>query len=372
MPSRVTFLDISLILIILIAIPTLGHTTSGMPDSPKFGFGARVDLNGKQLTPSITAAAGLGLDWIAIDFDWARRWPDGKAPMSIDDLTQTINIIQQNKLNLLLSITNVPSWAITPSGPNPSVVANLAVSLARQYPESLKAIELFPAANTRRGWGATPDPIAYHSLLKITNDALQADGRSVIVIPSITPLVEDQSSTDINDITYLDALYNVSQVTSMPIIGLQLPVVTGEPMSPAQKGEHRVLRHFEEIRQVMLRHNHRSGLIWITEFSWPDGTIDVSDAVYKSPEKQAHWLGQAYQLLKAQLYIGAAFFNQLNPSDLTSSAHNPPSLISMDLKLHPALVRLSQLISPETHKAYTIDLNQEIYQKLNFNRMVYP
>jgi hypothetical protein len=327
----------------------LVRAESGLPDSPKFGYGARLDLAGEEIYSAINAAANIKLDWIAIDFDWANQWPDGNISPDLNAINQVMLMAQQNQLSVMLSITHAPAWASTPAGPDAAITAYLVTSLAGLYPGTLLAVELFPGANTTQGWGASPNPNAYLNLLQTTSAAIQAAGQSVVLVAAgLTPLGPNPPSGDIDDLIFLESLYNAGAKASMPIVGIRLPDITGNPMLAPTPEEHRCLRHFEEVRLVMLNNKHRNGLIWITSFAWPNGTIQKSDIIYQTPEEETRWLNQAYQILEAQLYMGVAFFQQLNPPNPTYGPPTTASLIRSDLSLHPAFTNLGHIISPLT------------------------
>jgi hypothetical protein len=97
------------------------------------------------------------------------------------------------------------------------------------------------------------------------------------------------------------------------------------------------LRHYEAIRNIMLENNHRSGLIWVTGFSWKSKTTT-------SLEEQSVWIKQAYLIMRRQLYIGAAFFQSLN-SSINSSSES--SLVFRDGNFHPVLDEIGQIIALE-------------------------
>jgi hypothetical protein len=317
------------------------RAAQGMPDSPEFGYGARLDIWGQEVQPALKAAASIGVEWIGLDFDWARHWPDASNPVDLDRLDQVIAWAQEHRLYVLLSISNTPAWARGPSGPDPNQVAGLAVMLAKRYPDTLLAIELFPGANTAQGWGAPPDPKAYSALLKTCQAALQSSGTSAVpVAGGLSPLPASPASTDMDDLSFLNGLYQAGAADYMPILGLRLERLEGEALAPPSQA---TLRRYEAVRQVMLQFNHTGGLIWITGFDWPDfGETDRLDG-------QIRWLNQAYQLMKSQLYIGVAFFDHLNPPERGGSA----SSLALSLiipgddgpSLHPALEAIGQIIS---------------------------
>jgi hypothetical protein len=240
---------------------------------------------------------------------------------------------QTQELAVLVSITNPPNWVLTSSGPDPQLTATVASYLVARYPETLLAIELYPGANTHKGWGVVPDPANYASLLKTVHRALQQMNPEIVVIAAGLEPVAD-GPNDIDDLAFLSALYNQGSAPYMPVIGLRLANISMVPTKPPQAHKDNTLRHYEAVREIMLRNNHRQGLIWVTGFSWDSTALP-------SPEYQAIWLKQAFLMMRAQLYIGTAFVQDLNPfSQSTSSGGNMPAG-------HPGIGVIRQMIAME-------------------------
>lgn len=331
---------------------TAAQVPLGLPGSPEFGFGARLDIWGQQVNPAINAASGMGINWLAVEFDWGRNWPEANTLPILDNLQQVMYAAQQGNLSVLLSITHAPSWAMSTNGPDPELTAGLVLSLYRLFPNTLLAVELFPAANQVSGWGKQPDPTAYARLLKITSSVMQDAGAEVtIVAGGFTPLESDKAAGDVEDIVFLESLYKLGATAYMPVIGIRLSDIAGSPLAVESSREPVTLRHFEAIRRIMLKNKHLNGLIWITGFSWPADIPLEGRRVASIYDEQAVWLSQAYRMLRSHLYIGAAFFDQLNPpavsergpqtvSAITGSNH---SLILSDESLHPACNVIAQL-----------------------------
>jgi hypothetical protein len=333
--------------LLAITRPGLALAESGLPNSAEFGYGVRLDLSGEQINASIAAAASLKINWLAIDFDWANVWPTKDSSPDLEPLNQAMLLAQQNHLSVMISIIRPPAWVVSAEGPDLKMTVQVVKYLARTYPEVLLAIELFPGANTIQGWGTTPNPNGYLTMLQATTEALQSIGSPITMIAGgLTPLASNPPAGDIDDLVYLDKLYNAGAQAWMPVISIRLTETTGDPMFSPTQDEKRCLRHFEEIRQVMVIHDHRQGLLWLTGFSWPAGNLQASDTIYQSISEQTRWLNQAYQILKAQLFFGVAFFSQINPPGPRAVSTNPVSLIRQDLSIHPAFANLGQLISP--------------------------
>jgi hypothetical protein len=328
---------IVLLILILTLTPYPGQAFGGMAPSFQFGYGAQVDLNGQHSDMAVELAAGLGLNWISIEFDWARHMPTAETMPDLNRLSAALQRAANSNISVLLILSNPPTWALTAQGPDPRLASALATTLASLQPATVLAIELFPAANTFQGWQAIPDPVAYLAMLKETSQAIQAAGLQAQMIASLAPLAPGHNAADMDDLEFLQGLYQNGAQPYLSVIGLRYPRLVGDPLAEPGQGSSLVLRHYQEVRDLMIQNSHQDGLIWITSFSWP--TPDPQQpglTIPASPQEQAQWLAQALQLLKAQLFIGAAFFNQLNPLELSLWTDNSPSLLLADLSLHPA------------------------------------
>ncbi len=344
-------LTISLILILVLP-QSAALSATGLPDSSQFGYGARLDVWGQQINPSISAAAAMGINWLAVEFDWGRYWPEANVLPNLDNLYQVMGAAQRGNLHVLLSITNAPAWANTPSGPDPDLTAGLALSLYRLFPDTLLAVELFPGANLASGWGAHPNPKAYAELLQATHSSLREAGAQVLIVAGgLSPLAPVHSEADIDDAAFLNSLYQAGASAYMPVVSTRLEDISGDPMATPQEGSPVVLRHYERLRKVMLENEHTNSLIWITSFSWPAGVSQGDGRSLINHDDEARWLNQAYRLLRSQLYIGVAFFDQLNPpssadrgaNTVARTGNGSSSLVFADASLHPACSVLTQL-----------------------------
>jgi hypothetical protein len=291
------------------------------------------------------------LNWIAVDFDWSRGWPSPNSTLDLANIDHIMSFAAQNGISVLVSITNPPPWASTPAGPDPELTAGLVAQFSRLYPETLKAIELFPAANTERGWGAPPNPAGYIRLFKavsvILNSAsMPADEMTVLVAAGLVP-VSSPGAADMDDLDYLQQLYSAGAAEYISILGIRFPALTGDPLTDPRSIDAQVLRHYELIRSVMLENSHSKGLIWVTGFSWPapqpDGnsSLGSESSLAAMESAQSRWLSNAHQQMKSQLYLGAAFYDCLNPPAAEETRTTYLRCLVQDdqgsAKVHPAL-----------------------------------
>lgn len=330
------------LLICMIPLPT--QAASGIPGALEFGYGAYLNLNGPQLEAAYQIAPAIGLDWIAIQLDWAANWKNPDQEPDLSRLDVAMQSTCQKQLQVMLSLTNAPPWAMTTHGPHPDLTAYLVEQLARRYPCALLAVDLFPGANTNAGWGSIPDPRAYIQLYQTVQGRLINLGSPIIPLVSLIPLgqttIVANNPQDIDDLMFLEELYKAQPSVNIPVIGIYFTHLNNSLMTDPNTTTLPTLRHYEAVRQIMLKHDRKNNLIWITRFAWP--------AELSTSEEQAAWTYQAFKLLKAQLYLGAAFLSQINPPGdspnfpVATTSHQD-SLISKDGQLHPAAQFIKQV-----------------------------
>lgn len=357
-----TLLIIVIFTIILSAFcfPKYAEASEGLPGSAKFGYGARIDIEGKYLDKSIELASSIGLDWVAVDFNWEKMWSDPSKPPTLNKLTDVIFDANRNGLSVLLTISNPASWVISEYGPDPQTTANLVLSLVNFYSEKVLAVELYPGVNTKESWKANPNATNYLAALMQTQNTLLQAGKDIVLITTITPEASHPSANDINDLDFISDLYALGGKPYLTIIGLKFNRLTGDPLT--NPGLY-ALRHYEEVRSVMLENDHNHGTMWITGFRLPinyKSNIDQIEQPTNHFEEQSNWVEEAYKLMKAQLYIGASFFDQLNPN--TNSPDSAQvTIISNNSNTHMIADRIMHLI--EEYKNNNQPLNPKSYDQ---------
>ena len=336
------FLAVLIGITFLSTLPKPAMAARGVPNSATFGYGARLDLWGSDMYAAVELAASMGIDWLAIDVDWARHWPSLDQPADFSALDRALQTARQKQISVMLSFNHAPVWALTSNGPEPNFTNAVLQSILAVYPDVIQAVELFPGVNSASRWGTTPNPEAYLSMLKIVRQGCDTAGRNVYLVTTVEPLLPGIADGSLDGQVFLDRMYNLGATEYMPIIGIRYPTLTGTPMTTQSELYPIVLRYYEQIRTVMLHYQHTRGLIWVTDFSWPTtGTFNPADPLTlpMTPAHQAQWIHHAIQLLRAQLFIGTAFFSSLNRE---TSSNVAPVLYKPGGSIHPASVTISQ------------------------------
>ncbi|PKN92171.1 MAG: hypothetical protein CVU44_16195 [Chloroflexi bacterium HGW-Chloroflexi-6] len=310
------------------AFPQKAWAARGTPESPHFGYGLRVDVNGAQIEESLFLAAQMGLDWVALDFDWNAAWPDPSRWDSSTPFGRAARLADNLGLTLVFSISNPPAWAMTPAGPHPELTAALLCDLKQLFP-NLQAVELYPRANTLAGWGAQPDPVRYAALLQVAQERLERKQLAILLLAggltNRTSALEDQPDT-----VFLQGLYAAGATPQ--VVSLRIEQISGSPLDEPEASS---LRHFEQIRAVMNANHQEKSLIWVTGFDLP------AELVTADVQIQSDWLAQAYGLMRSRLYFGASFYVCYNAS---TTGPVRACLLDRDGLSHPFLTRLGFLI----------------------------
>ncbi len=343
--KRFHFITLTLLILLSIYPPKSAQAAAGAPGSSDFGYGAWLHLDGKYLQDGLTLSGELQLDWIAVHFDWSRWTPQAGQISDFSTLDEVMQQAADSHSAVMISLSNPPAWALTAQGPSTEATAQLVTTLAGRYPGVLQAVEIFPAANTTGGWNAAPDPASYSRLYRDVKSSLEAQGLDLLLVAAgLSPLDPSHAANDWQDVDFLRGLYAAGASQWMEVISLHFPQLTGSPLDSPSGDKPVVLRHYEAIRQVMLENDHQSGLIWITQLSVPDGTIDYGDRLYRDPQRQAEWLQQAIIQARSQLYIGVVFLLNINPPLATTPSFGSCSLVQKPKSVHTFYAVLKAII----------------------------
>ncbi len=326
---------VGLLILILPGAPV--SAIRGAPGSSEFGFGARLDLDGEFVHDGIQLANNLHLDWISLEMPWKRIQTSPSADIDWSGYDAIFQDLAHFKIATLVSLTQPPDWSQTSAGPDPAAAAQFVEQLISRYGPDITALELFPSANTCQGWGRQPDPAAYLSLYRQVAQQLQAQQSSVILVAAgLVPVAVEASDCLQGDVEFLQGMYQAGAGDIIPVISIRLPGLAAAPSAAPKDRASLVLRHYEILRDVMVKNGHQKGLLWITEMSVTANPEIQADNYTSAAYKQAAWLLQAYQQLRSQLYVGVAFINNLNPPASGSILGEGMTLILPSGDLHPA------------------------------------
>lgn len=327
----------------------------GVPGSPDFGYGAWIHPQSQLILESTQLVSELPLDWVAVPLNWAEVMPEISSAPELGNVDKILNNLTGRGAAVMLRLYNPPGWVKTEHGINADMTAQWLIWLSQRYQPTLKAVELFPAANTRQGWGNTPDPYQYATFYQQVKASLQERGSELVLIAGgLQPLNSSSSPDDWDDLTFLQSLYTYGAKNWMPVLSIQMPMLSGEPSRPASVNDNFALRHYEQVRQVMLANDHAEGILWVTLMNPPDGTIDPADQKFIQLVQQAEWLKQALIQMRSQLYMGVVFLPSLNPPPAGNLFGNQVVLLTAQQTYHP-FYSVFQAVIQQTNPSSTSD-----------------
>lgn len=326
---------------VLLVPGSIAQAGSSLPTAVHFGFGAQINPHTDNMDLVVRGASQMGFNWLAVNFDWSLQWSDPSQSIDLNQLNQAVFASRPYQASLMVTIKNPPAWVLTPQGPNADYVTALVIAISQSFPDTIGAIELFPGANQASQWGAPANPAYYAHVIKQAQSNLTLKNPRALVVASITPLGENRQDGDMDDLDFLAAVYQSAGDQRFPVIGLGFSATSGEPTQDPLTDSAHNLRHYESVRKIMLENGRSTDLIWVTKFSWP--------ASLTNNQQQADWLFNAYKLLRTQLYIGAAFFENLNSNDPASAGS---FLINQNVITHPAVNLLRQLTAIDQAGSY--------------------
>ncbi len=269
----------------------------------EFSYAVNINPLGNTVSQALTQARNLSPDWLMVDFDWQVWFPSSDSVQDFQSLDAVMQFAEDNRIAVCIRILNPPQWAVTGIGPDHANTLDLILFLQQRYPNSMKAVEVFPGANTTQGWGAAPSPQSYVDLLESVQQTLVQDEINLSVIAGGLIMVPSQDqSIAMDDILFLEGLYSAGFNSLNVTLSLQLLDLAPDLLQTSQDRNDPVLLHIDVIHEVMVLNDDETGPVWITAIS------------YKNDQSQdSKVLSDTCTLLRSRLFVGLISPVALNP-----------------------------------------------------------
>jgi hypothetical protein len=302
------------------------------PAGGYFGYGVQIDPWGNR-GAAIAATKGMGFGWVKVQIPWKNFEGSPGQKNFPDDI---VGDLSGAGLNVLLSIVKAPDWA-RPGNTDRSVegppadngtYADFVGAIAGHYKGRIKAIEVWNEQNLWYEWGREPlDPNRYVDLLCRAYRAIKAaDPNIVVVAGAPTPTGVNDGSTAIDDVVYLQRMYAAGAKNCFDAVGSHPSGYNNPPdakfgyNNPAEPSFKNHPSFFfrdtmERYRQVMVANGDAGKRIWPTEFGWASTGSPHRGYEYareNTPEEQAQFIVQAYQIAKSWGWVGPMFLWNLD------------------------------------------------------------
>src|SRR4051812_29208888 len=215
---------------------------------------------------------------------------------------------------------------------DPSTFGSFLAAVGSRYAGKVQAYELWNEENLDREAGVgNVDPSTYLPLLESGYMGVKAgDPSALAVLGAPSPTTTNIPGSIMDDISYLQGLYAINGGEAKAYFDILSAHPSGfsnppdcTPATPecSLSGAWNTDDSFfaftrvSQYRDVMVANGDDAKPIWFTEFGYcsnPTPPEGYEYCRYITPEQQAQFLSQAYQMARATPYVGAMFAWNLN------------------------------------------------------------
>ena len=364
-------------------------TPTILPVNETFGYGIQVNgLNdGGSPENSINMVSQLKMTWIKQQVEWSLFEPEqGKLNEDklaiLDDLVGRGN---QAGIKVMLSIVRAPKWShpgvseVKAPPDDPNTYANFVGQLIDRYKSKktpVHAIEVWNEQNLDREWHTNPQKIDAGRYLRLLSTAYKVikskDPNIVVISGALSPTGQDDGVQFVDDFKYLQQMISYDLLNNADCIGVHHNGINLPPDVPYQdapknpkaatasyRGPFDNMHHswsFYTTVNETARIVNKQKPLCVTEFGWPTSegmTIPVKQgfefAKDNSLQDQAHYIVQAFQLMKQWGFVKIAFLWNLNfngAADPENFDNVPYSILDSNGMPRPAFDALGAMPKP--------------------------
>jgi hypothetical protein len=255
---------------------------------------------------------------------------------------EVISAYSANGIQVLLSIPKAPDWARPPDddksveGPpqDPGQYAGFVARVADRYRGKVKAIEIWNEQNLwyEAGGAGRINAANYVQLLQFSYQAIKSANPNMIVVSGALTPAGSVGDLAVDDLDYLNQMYANGAKGFFDALGVHpsgynCPAngdwrTVEDPTAMSFRGPFNNRHHswcfrgtMEGYREVMVANGDGQKAIVPTEFGWAVSGNPQPGYEYardNTPEEQAQWIVEAYQLAKRWGWVGPMFLWNLD------------------------------------------------------------
>lgn len=342
-----------------------------------FAYGIEAFAFGQDLAAIRQELGEVGANWVKVRVDWRALEPV-QGEINFAELDGIVDALNTDEFNILLTVTNSPTWARTAVDENgpPDDLADYGTfvgALAARYADRVDAYEVWDEPNLRRNWrcdtngNPTICDIDYVELLTAAYDAVKsADSSAMVITGGLAPTGFNDGINAINDRIYLATILANGAGTVSDAIGAHPGGWANPPDAVCCDQSTGVETHFEDAsfyfldnleayRQIMIDGGNGGTPIWVTKFGWgssEDGDAPSANNVfytYTSLSEQALYVPRAFELGQGLGYVGPMILDNLNGCQGLPSRPEAcyAALIAPDGQPRPLFEAVASIEKPE-------------------------
>ncbi len=302
------------------------------PVNVPFAYGIQADPRGNT-AGNIGNVQRLGFNWVKFQMAW-KDVESAPGDFSWGMWDELINAYTANGINVLLSIPKAPDWARpfdddkSVEGPpsDPALYAAFVGNVAGRYTGRVQAIEVWNEQNLWYEAGGTGriNAANYVNLLQLSYRAIKEANPDMIVVSGALTPAGNVGEFAVDDVDYLNQMYAAGIKGHFDALGAHPSgyncPATGDwrtiqdPTAMSFRGPFENRHHswcfrgtMESYREVMVANGDGDKAIVPTEFGWAVSGNPQPGYEYardNTPEEQALWIAEAYQLAKEWGWVG--------------------------------------------------------------------
>jgi hypothetical protein len=278
---------------------------------------------------SLDLLQAAGITWIRQELPWEQIEPVAKGDTTdpsfggptwakFDDIVERASA---SGMQLVLRLDTSPRWALPPDatdGLSPPVnyddYFDFVSQVATRYRGKVAAYQVWNEPNLTSEWGhKPPDAAAYARLLAGASSRIRAaDPNAAVVMAALSPTLTENSDA-LNELVYLQQLYDSGARGSFDVLALQAYGLRGGPDDPRTGSEDVTFSRPTLVHAVMARNGDSDVPVWATEMGWnvnpPSFAVQQFGRV--TPDLQARYTVRAFERAREQwpwLRVGFVWF----------------------------------------------------------------
>ncbi len=311
------------------------------PVNVPFGYGIQADPRGN-IAANIGHIQALGFGWVKFQMAWKDVESGGPGDYSWGMWDEIINAYSANGIKILLSIPKAPDWA-RPADDDKSVegppqdlglYAQFVAIVADRYRGRVQAIEVWNEQNLwyEAGGMGRINAANYVQLLQMSYQTIKAVNPEMIVVSGALTPAGNVGEAAVDDIDYLNQMYAHGVKGFFDALGAHPSGYNCPANGDWRSVEDATAIYFrgpfdnrhhswcfrgtmEGYREVMVLNGDGAKAIIPTEFGWAVSDTPRPGYEYaqdNTPEEQAQWIVEAYQLAKNWGWVGPMFLWNLD------------------------------------------------------------
>jgi len=313
----------------------------------------------------------LGFNWTKQQVRWSVHEAGGKGNYDLGEIDRLVDSANAHGIKVLLSVVCAPTWAAAPGSRgdchapgNPQDFADFLGALAARYKGRVHAYEVWNEQNMGYEWGYLPlSASRYIEFLRPAYAAIKAqDPNAIVVSGAPTPTGVNDGSIAINDVIYLEQMYQAGMKNYCDAVGVHPSGFANPPDAkvgyadpPPSHYNHPSFffrETMENYRNVMVRYGDGNKKLWPTEFGWatienltPSPAGGYEYAAYNSEADQAKYLVRAFEIARGWGWVGPMFVWNLNFAPVSGPADEKAAfgIVRADWSHRPAFAALANM-----------------------------